>query len=538
VKIITKRIISIILTLTLAFALIFSGPASAVNLKIVVPQDSVEEEGVISFSAKINLSENERIPLQNLTIVIINQNNPAENYSCSFSVNSNFLSNCFNMTINNTINSEYEYGELIGYNESETQNFGYGYGFRHNNNDDEFKYDISWNTPLVNETTTYIIRFYAYVSNGHNSYIYQTISETTFTVRNTKIILEDNLNVNEENTQILLPLVFNETNINISSNINEVFLNMMNHLENNGTNLFVILNNSINVSSQYLPGIDLYLPEGLLISTDSASGWNGLFNLQKILPIGSVTPIADDGYNAQTSYIFEIGSDNISLSLDKAIRILVKNEGGKRAGYVKSGLFHKILMVCTEDNENWANSAITENGECSMTVGNDLVIWTKHLTNFITYTQTQIVVPPPSNGGTPSGISQKGCNPDWDCTSWSSCNIDGVQTRKCIDLNNCPSVSKPSQMRFCAKEEEQIYDNEYKILSNEIVSEEKTNLFENIEQIITKDPKLDHKKDTQISKEERNKIIFMALLFIIMLIVLIAIINTGKKPKKVKKIKK
>jgi hypothetical protein len=31
------------------------------------------------------------------------------------------------------------------------------------------------------------------------------------------------------------------------------------------------------------------------------------------------------------------------------------------------------------------------------------------------------------------------CTPDWTCTAWSEC-VDGVQTRECVDMNNCNQV--------------------------------------------------------------------------------------------------
>jgi hypothetical protein len=41
------------------------------------------------------------------------------------------------------------------------------------------------------------------------------------------------------------------------------------------------------------------------------------------------------------------------------------------------------------------------------------------------------------------------CTPDWECTSWSSCD-DGVQSRKCVDQNECGSDADiPEQGRVC-----------------------------------------------------------------------------------------
>ncbi|MFH1608152.1 MAG: hypothetical protein ABIA78_03385 [archaeon] len=41
------------------------------------------------------------------------------------------------------------------------------------------------------------------------------------------------------------------------------------------------------------------------------------------------------------------------------------------------------------------------------------------------------------------------CNPNWNCTEWSSC-IQGSQTRNCINLNDCPFLkNKPETSKSC-----------------------------------------------------------------------------------------
>jgi thiol-disulfide isomerase/thioredoxin len=42
------------------------------------------------------------------------------------------------------------------------------------------------------------------------------------------------------------------------------------------------------------------------------------------------------------------------------------------------------------------------------------------------------------------------CKPSWECTSWSLCSVDCIQTRKCNDNNNCNSTSgKPIEQKAC-----------------------------------------------------------------------------------------
>ncbi|PJA01759.1 hypothetical protein COX74_01020, partial [bacterium (Candidatus Gribaldobacteria) CG_4_10_14_0_2_um_filter_41_16] len=53
--------------------------------------------------------------------------------------------------------------------------------------------------------------------------------------------------------------------------------------------------------------------------------------------------------------------------------------------------------------------ALAAGGDCKISVGSDLIIWTKHFTNFVTYTQTAI--PPASSGGGGGGGGGGGYTP-------------------------------------------------------------------------------------------------------------------------------
>jgi len=46
-------------------------------------------------------------------------------------------------------------------------------------------------------------------------------------------------------------------------------------------------------------------------------------------------------------------------------------------------------------------------------------------------------------------IAYKDCNEDWICVKWSDC-VDGVQTRKCVDKNDCGTFTdKPAETQTC-----------------------------------------------------------------------------------------
>ena len=42
------------------------------------------------------------------------------------------------------------------------------------------------------------------------------------------------------------------------------------------------------------------------------------------------------------------------------------------------------------------------------------------------------------------------CHERWECSDWSTCSIDGLQTRKCVDVNTCNTKKKePSKTQLC-----------------------------------------------------------------------------------------
>jgi len=56
------------------------------------------------------------------------------------------------------------------------------------------------------------------------------------------------------------------------------------------------------------------------------------------------------------------------------------------------------------------------------------------------------------------------CTPDWECTQWNECSIEGLQTRACTDKNECNTYkNKPNEARKCTPAVETIKSNAQKI---------------------------------------------------------------------------
>lgn len=138
--------------------------------------------------------------------------------------------------------------------------------------------------------------------------------------------------------------------------------------------------------------VKLEIPDN---TTIFGTGWDGNLILPTIKENSSVNVTADSGKTASVNTVVEIGFGDTALTFDKAVRILIPGMGGKDAGYYRGTTFTKISNSCNSDSSSGMPSGAVD---CRITVGSDLVIWTKHFTKFIAYTQTSTGG---GGGGTP-----------------------------------------------------------------------------------------------------------------------------------------
>jgi hypothetical protein len=129
--------------------------------------------------------------------------------------------------------------------------------------------------------------------------------------------------------------------------------------------------------------VDVAIPADTTIT--GPAGWSGVMNAPQVRPNNSVTPVPSDGMIAVVSQVIEIGFGNEALTFDKAVRIRLAGEAGKLAGYSRGGPFIKITDICSDDTQAVGNALTPVTGDCKMDVGGDLIIWTKHFSDFGTY---------------------------------------------------------------------------------------------------------------------------------------------------------
>jgi len=155
---------------------------------------------------------------------------------------------------------------------------------------------------------------------------------------------------------------------------------------------------TINASTA-IGAVNVEIPAGLQITAGTPT-WNGVINVPQIKENSTVTATPDSGNTAAVSSVIEIGYGDTKLTFSKAVRIKIAGQAGKYVGYSRGGVFTTITNVCGADSQT-TGDALSAEGDCKISVGSDMIIWTKHFTNFVTYTQTSIPAstPAPSGGG-------------------------------------------------------------------------------------------------------------------------------------------
>ncbi len=135
------------------------------------------------------------------------------------------------------------------------------------------------------------------------------------------------------------------------------------------------------------------------VITSASTTWDGVINAPATT---TITLPTESGQTKTLSTAIEVGLPGERLVFNKAVRMLLPSQANKRAGYVSTSTFTEITTTCSSDSQSSGDS-LSDEGECKIDNGSDLVIWTKHFTTFATYSQT--ATPSTSSGGGSSGGS-------------------------------------------------------------------------------------------------------------------------------------
>lgn len=125
---------------------------------------------------------------------------------------------------------------------------------------------------------------------------------------------------------------------------------------------------------------------GTKLTADSA--WTGEVIVPTVTDSPSNYGITSD---EEIKTTFKIGDLNNKISVSKAVRIVIPNEGENMAMYfdknIGSGQWREVPACSTLgiDTQDEANTALAEDGDCYAEEGGDMVIYTKHFSFFSTF---------------------------------------------------------------------------------------------------------------------------------------------------------
>lgn len=148
------------------------------------------------------------------------------------------------------------------------------------------------------------------------------------------------------------------------------------------------IENAINLTTE---DIIVSFPAEITISSLNTS-WDGTILPPTIRENATVEPNTE-GLIETVSKVIEVGFAGTKLILSKAVQIVIPGETGKKVGYSYDGTFYKITTNCSENTQTWADANLAEGADCYFDDGTDMIIWTKHFTEFMTYEENDTAVP-------------------------------------------------------------------------------------------------------------------------------------------------
>jgi hypothetical protein len=119
--------------------------------------------------------------------------------------------------------------------------------------------------------------------------------------------------------------------------------------------------------------------------------------LKSPVATSSYTLTPDSGTTATAIEAIEIGAGDTPITFDKGVRLLFAGQKDKLVGWSRGGVFTQVSVTCPEDSQA-AGDMLPSTGDCKMNVGADLVVWTRHFTSYVVYTQSSS-----SSGGSSGG---------------------------------------------------------------------------------------------------------------------------------------
>lgn len=140
------------------------------------------------------------------------------------------------------------------------------------------------------------------------------------------------------------------------------------------------------------------LPAGMTITGPTT--WDGTSSLG-LLANSTITTPSETGFTNSVNLVAELGSIGNSLSFDQAVRVDFPSRAGDKLLWSSdTGSPEAINSICADDTQVGNNSALATGATCTINVGSDAVVWTKHFSKFAVYQHSAIIaVAAPAGGG-------------------------------------------------------------------------------------------------------------------------------------------
>ncbi len=145
----------------------------------------------------------------------------------------------------------------------------------------------------------------------------------------------------------------------------------------------ILTNGATSTATSGTTVMSVDVPAGTTVTGDSS--WDGTLSLPTVsTSYTSPTPVSGTSINVRLA--LEVGSSTAALTFNKGVRILFPGMSGERVGWSRNGVFTEITTTCT-GNTQVDGDALADGADCKIDSGADLVVWTKHFTAFLVFTQ-------------------------------------------------------------------------------------------------------------------------------------------------------
>lgn len=228
------------------------------------------------------------------------------------------------------------------------------------------------------------------------------------TIAQDEVILEPVTNVDPATPVVVVGSATDAAVVNIPASVTnavlDLFAGLTEAVVGSAIEVTVPADITLNVAST-AGTIKIEMPQDITVS--APIGWNGEISAPKLESISAVSITAPGGLVNTTTAVIEVGAGDTALTFNKAVRIVIPRQAGKLAAWVRAGVITEIAGTCSADTQAAGDLVATE---CKIDSGADLVIWTKHFTKFVTFTQTAQVVPASTSGSSAGSSAAPSCN--------------------------------------------------------------------------------------------------------------------------------